>query len=213
MKKSFSFDFQMLYQQFDEPVTAVDCGKQCASQNPNGVPFCCDVDFAVPVAYHEEWAYLQQKTTMWRLVHDSDMFEEGEDDEVPDHMCLIACEGTAFCDRHFRAISCRQFPFYPYVTSELVFLGLSYAFKYEKVCWVLDHLDQVRMAYRQAFIRFYDVLFEHSMRDLYSYYLLSEECREMAMEKTRRIPLLHRNGLFALVDPTTEKISFDTTGS
>ncbi len=208
MNQSFPHDVRTRYDHFDEPVTDVDCGKKCASQNPNGVPFCCDINFAVPVAYHEEWRYLEKKTTMWHLVKEFEMPEEGLDDEVPEHMCLIACKGIDFCDRHFRAISCRQFPFYPYVTSGLVFLGLSYEYQYKKDCWVLQHLDQVRMAYRKAFIRLYDKLFEDNMQDLYSYYLLSENCRTKALEQKRWLPLLHRNGGYAQVDPESEQVTF-----
>jgi hypothetical protein len=208
MKPSFPFEIQTLYEQFDKPVTETDCGKKCAPQNPNGVPFCCDQTFAVPAVYLKEWQYLKEKTTMWHLIEDSEASEGDVHEEVPDHMCLIACKGAAFCDRHFRAISCRQFPFYPYITSDLVFLGLSYEFKYEQVCWVLKHLDRVRAAYREAFIRLYDMLFEQNMRDLYSYYLLSESSRETAYEQDRRIPLLHRNGSFALIDPESEEVSF-----
>jgi hypothetical protein len=58
-------DIRSFYDRFDVPVTALDCGAKCAPYNPTGKPFCCDICQAVPVAYQQEWDYLQDRTDLW----------------------------------------------------------------------------------------------------------------------------------------------------
>ena len=67
---------QALYDGFRTPIASVDCGQQCAPYN-DGVPFCCDTCHAVPTAYLDEWAYLQDNTELWYLW-------EAEDPRAPE---------------------------------------------------------------------------------------------------------------------------------
>jgi len=111
-------DVRHLYDHFDAPVTDYDCGEKCRVYNPSGKPFCCDICHAVPVAYTQEWEYLQAHTDLWHLWAGSECATDPSDpgqlrDETPDHLLLLACQGPAFCRRAFRASSCRQFPFSP----------------------------------------------------------------------------------------------------
>ena len=46
-------------------------------------------------------------------------------------MLLLACQGPAHCQRPFRALSCRQFPFFPYITADDRFIGLAYEWEFE----------------------------------------------------------------------------------
>jgi hypothetical protein len=197
---------------FNQPVTRVDCGSMCAPFNPAGKPFCCDICQAVPVAYKEEWEYLQSTTSMWHEWHGD---ECGSDPlnpndlraETPDHYLLLACAGPANCQREFRASSCRQFPFFPYITSNYRFIGLAYYWNFEPTCWVLSNLGSVLPEYRENFIQTYDGLFNHWISDLESYAATSEEMREQFIQQKRRIPLLHRNGLFYLISPKSERLT------
>lgn len=204
-------NIRQVYDRFNAPVTAFDCGLKCAPHNPSGKPFCCDICQAVPAAYHQEWDYLQQHTELWRRWRGDECPSDPSDPaellgDTPDHMVLLVCKGPAFCEREYRAISCRQFPFYPYVSSDYRFLGLAYEWEFEPVCWVISHLGEVTAAYRGEFVRFYDDLFANWQEEFEGYAAKSEEMREVYAAKKRRFPLLHRNGGFYLVSPVRERL-------
>lgn len=204
-------DVRNLYDHFDAPVTDFDCGEQCRVYNPSGKPFCCDICHAVPVAYAQEWEYLQAHTDLWHLWTGSECATDPSDpaalrDETPNHLLLLACQGPAFCRRAFRASSCRQFPFFPYVTSDYRFIGLTYEWAFEDTCWVISHLDQVKTDYRSDFIRTYDDLFGRIPNEFESYAGASEEMRDEFSRRHRRIPILHRNGGDYLLSPKTEHL-------
>jgi hypothetical protein len=204
-------DFRSIYDHFDAPVTSADCGLLCAPHNPSGKPFCCDICHAVPVAYKQEWDYLESSSDLWHKWRGDECPSEPCDpmellDQTPNHLFLLACKGPAFCQRDSRATGCRQFPFFPYITSDFRFIGLAYDWEFTAKCWVLSHLDQVTEDYHREFIQTYDNLFSFWLEDLDSYALLSEETRDHYAALRRRIPLLHRNGKFYLISPKTERI-------
>jgi hypothetical protein len=204
-------NFRALYDRFDAPVTAVDCGVMCAPHNPSGKPFCCDLCHAVPAAYHAEWAYLREATDLWQAYTGSDCPDgrtEATDlrEKTPPHMTLLACNGPALCQRDFRSMSCRQFPFIPYISSDDRFLGLAYEWLFEPVCWVISNLNRVTPAFREAFVRVYDELLAVWPDEYESYYANSEEMREHFAAQKRAITLLHRNGGFYLVSPVSERM-------
>lgn len=202
---------RQLYDQFDAPLVPLDCGEMCASYNPSGKPFCCDICHAVPAAYHQEWGYLQSKTSLWHLWRGDECVSNPEDPadlqaETPDSMVLLACLGPTQCQRQYRALSCRQFPFFPYVTADYRFLGLAYEWEFEDTCWVISNLARVTSAYRQEFIQTFDGLFSHWMAEMEGYAAKSEQMRaHFAMQK-RRIPILHRNGGYYLLSPGSERL-------
>jgi hypothetical protein len=204
-------DIRRIYDGFDEPVTLQDCGQLCASYNPSGMPFCCDICFAVPAVYRQEWSFLQQETDMWRVYSCGECPGEDESvsrllEETPDHMILLACHGPERCRRDFRALSCRQFPFFPYITSDYRFIGLAGEWEFERECWVLNHLEAVTQTYRQQFIRLYDELFALWDEDFEAYAARSEDTRQHFIEARRRMPLLHRNGGHYLLSPRRERL-------
>jgi hypothetical protein len=199
-----------LYDAFDTPVTAIDCGTKCSPFNPSGKPFCCDICHAVPAAHRAEWQYLQPITDLWQPWR-GDECETSADAgtlraDTPAHMVLLACLGPDQCQRPFRALSCRQFPFFPYITSDNRFIGLAYEWAFEGQCWVISNLSQVTAAYRTEFVRTYDDLFYTIPGEFDSYAELSEEMRVEYAARRRRIPLLHRNGGAYLVSPGSERM-------
>ncbi len=204
-------DFHSLLAGFNASTTPLDCGKMCAPFNPSGKPFCCDICHAVPVAYKPEWDYLKTRTALWHLWRGDECSDEpmNPDDlmeETPEHLLLLACKGPAHCEREFRATSCRQFPFFPYITSDFRFIGLAHDWEFESKCWILSHMEQVTLEYRQEFIKTFDVIFSYWMDDFDSYAALSEEVREHYLATHKRIPLLHRNGSDYLISPKNEII-------
>jgi hypothetical protein len=204
-------DIRASYDRFDTPIVPFDCGELCAPHNPGGVPFCCDICHAVPSAYLQEWDYLKANTGLWHPWRGDECVGNPEDPahlamETPDTMRLLACLGPAHCQREYRSFSCRQFPFFPYITSDYGFLGLAYNWELEDTCWVISHLDQVSRAYHREFVVFYDDFFSIWPHELDHYAARSEQMREHFMAHKRSIPILHRDGGCCLLRPINERL-------
>lgn len=209
--KSPRVNFRTWYDQFDTPVVPFDCGMKCSPHNASGKPFCCDICHAVPSAYDQEWAYLKANTDLWHLWRGDECEEYPEDPailagETPDTMRLLACLGPESCQRQYRSLSCRQFPFYPYITADYGFLGLAYNWEFEESCWVISHLDQVSTAFHQDFIQFYDEFFSTWPHELDHYAARSEEMREAFITQNRSIPIFHREGGYHLLRPINTRL-------
>jgi len=211
MKSIPPLDIRQFYDHFDTPVTDFDCGSLCAPHNPSGKPFCCDICHAIPVAFHQEWDYLQPITDLWHVWRGDECPAETLDPhtlqmDLPQHLLFLACKGPAHCQRQYRVSSCRQFPFFPYITTDDRFLGLAYEWEFEETCWVISHLEAVTPAYRSEFIRVYDELFSLWNEEYEGYAGLSEQMREHFASQRRRIPILHRNGANYLLSPASERM-------
>lgn len=205
-------EIRSLYDGFNAPIAEFDCGKKCAPHNPSGKPFCCDICHAVPAAYKAEWKYLEQNTDLWHRWRGEECRETTPREiahlkaDTPKNMVLLACLGPSQCQRDFRALSCRQFPFFPYVSSDYRFLGLAYEWEFETRCWVISNLSNVSVTYRQEFIRTYDRLFAIFQTEFEQYAYHSERMRDHFIGQRRRFPLLHRNGVTYLVSPASERL-------
>ena len=195
-------DFTALYANFATPITALDCGQKCAPYNEYGVPFCCDTGHAIPTAYEAEWDYLQPNTDLWHLWESDDPTETEElRAETPEGQLLIECLGHQHCQRNFRSITCRAFPFFPYLTRAGEFIGLSVYWRYEDRCWVISHLDAVTPAYVRQFVAAYEQIFTHipGERENFRYHAII--MRRIFGRQKRSIPLLHRDGKVYTVRP------------
>jgi hypothetical protein len=205
-------DIRALYDGFHSPLAEFDCGRKCAPHNPSGKPFCCDICQAVPAAYKSEWDYLEQSTDLWHPWRGDECAETSPNDrarlkaDTPKEMILLACLGPARCQREFRALSCRQFPFFPYVTSDYRFIGLAYEWHFESKCWVISNLACVTSKYRDEFVRAYDQLFA-VFQDEFDHYAYHSELMRVHFGKNKqRFPLLHRNGKDYLLSPASERL-------
>jgi len=202
MVKSSEIDFASLYAGFHSPIVALDCGDRCAPYNERGVPFCCDIRHAVPSAYELEWDYLKLNTDLWR---EWDGATEGETaslrNQTPEGQVLIACLGHEHCQRDFRSFTCRAFPFFPYITKQGVFVGLSYYWEYEQRCWVISNLQFVTQQYLTEFVATYDALFAIFPDELENFRYYSGLMRRVFGRRRRAIPVLHRNGRFYKITP------------
>jgi hypothetical protein len=205
-------DIRSLYDGFNSAIAEFDCGKKCAPHNPSGKPFCCDICQAVPAAYKSEWKYLEPSTDLWHKWRADECDETTSEEaarlkaETPRGMVLLACLGPSQCQRDFRALSCRQFPFFPYVTSDYRFLGLAYEWQFEPVCWVISNLTEVTPKYREEFLRTHDRLFALFQEEFDKYAYHSELLRAAFIRRKRRFPLLHRDGGYYLVSPKSERL-------
>lgn len=204
-------DIRIWYENFNSPVVPFDCGAKCAVHNPDGKPFCCDICHAVPSVYHQEWDYLEVHTNLWHIWRGDECESNPEDptnllQETPGSMVLVACLGPSLCQRQYRSLSCRQFPFFPYIDADYGLIGLAYNWEFEQACWVISNLEQVASNYRAEFIQFYDEFFSTWPHELDHYAARSEEMRQIFISQNRSIPILHRDGGYFLLRPLTERM-------
>ena len=191
-----------LYAGFNAPIAALDCGKRCSPYNERGVPFCCDTHHAVPAASQSEWQYLQANTDLWKLWQPLDpVAGESLRAQLPQGGVLIACLGHHFCQRNFRSLTCRAFPFFPYFDRQGEFIGLSYYWEYEHRCWVISNLSIVSKEYLGEFIRAFEAVFERLPEEKASFAHFSVVMRRVFGRAKRAIPLLHRNGKLFKITP------------
>ena len=207
-------DIRALYTGFDSPIAKLNCGKKCAPHNPRGVPFCCDICHAVPAAYTSEWKTLRDTTDLWHAYRGdecnaSDSSKAAEplaDSDLPADMISLACLGADQCQRPNRILSCRAFPFFPYITSDYRSLGLACEWEFESVCWVVSNLDHVTDKYRAEFISTFDFLLATFDEVFESYSIHSAKLRARFGSRKKRFPILHRNGGTYLVSPVNERM-------
>jgi hypothetical protein len=200
-------EFAALYARFRAPIAALDCGRKCAPYNAGGAPFCCDTRHAVPTAYLAEWAYLQAQTDLWHAWEAETPAEtERLRRQTPGGQALIECRGAAHCQRDFRALTCRAFPFFPYVDRAGAFLGLSYYWEYTERCWVLSHLEAVTAEYRAEFTAAFELLFERQPEERAAFRHHAGVMRRVFGRQGRAIPLLHRNGGAYKISPGTGRL-------
>ena len=199
--------FKDLYIRFEAPIARLNCGDRCAPYNERSVPFCCDTRHAVPTAYTPEWDYLQANTDL-RNRWQAENPRQSQDLEAhtPVGQELSECTGHLLCQRGFRSLTCRAFPFFPYITRQGEFIGLSYYWDYEDRCWVISNLQVVSVEYRMEFIAAYSRLFERLPEEKENFHYHSSRMRHIFGRRKRAIPLLHRNGGFYKVTPRNGRI-------
>lgn len=196
------FDFASLYADFQSPIAELNCGDRCAPYNEYGTPFCCDTRHAVPTVYLGEWDYLSNHTDLWHLWDPGNIAQREElEQQTPSGQILMECLGYKNCQRMYRALTCRAFPFFPYITRQGDFIGLSTYWEYEDRCWVISNQQVVSAIYLSEFIQAYERLFalmpgEHGIFRSFSIYM-----RRVFGRRHRAISLLHRNGNFYKITP------------
>ena len=175
-------DFASLYSGFHSPIAELNCGDRCAPYNERGVPFCCDTRHAVPTAYLEEWEYLRLNTDLWHLWDPGNPAQqEALQKQTPKGQVLVECLGHTLCQRNYRALTCRAFPFFPYITREGEFIGLSTYWEYEDRCWVISNQQVVLPDYLAEFVHTYERLFELKPEELANFHYFSTQMRRRSL--------------------------------
>jgi hypothetical protein len=201
-----SIDFAKLYNSFDSPIAALDCGDKCSPYNERLVPFCCDTRHMIPSAYQYEWKYLTSNTDLWHLWRGASEDEELRlRDQTPSGQVLIECQGHLRCQRNFRSITCRAFPFFPYIDSSGAFLGLSYYWEFEDRCWVISNLNIVSRGYLKQFIDAFDALLCAHPDERENFRFHSDLMRKEYRRGRRAIILLNKNGFYYKISPHNER--------
>lgn len=197
-----------IYTKFDSPITSINCGDKCAPFNKGNIPFCCDIQHAIPSAYQTEWIYLQENSDLWHEWVASNSDENRRmNDEKPVDQVLLQCKGHLECQRNFRTLTCRAFPFFPYIDRYGAFLGLSYYWMYINQCWVISNLDRVTREYLNEFVVTFDNLFKSNPYEKENFRYHSIITRRVFGRQHRDITILHRNGFFYSVKTSTGELS------
>ncbi|MCJ7715503.1 MAG: hypothetical protein MUO54_03145 [Anaerolineales bacterium] len=207
VEKKAGLSFEELYRGFSVPVTGIDCGEKCGPFNDYGVPVCCDIQLVVPSAYDLEWDYLQEKTDLWNLWQgSSEIGKEELTREIQPGQVLLQCLGQTHCQREFRSLTCRAFPFFPYLDSAGNFKGLSYYREYRDQCWVISNLSLVNDDYKKQFRWVFEKIFSLYPSDKENYQGFSNHMRDQAADAGREIPLLDFAGRVHIINPGNEQI-------
>lgn len=193
-------EWDALYRAFEAPISAWDCGQYCAPYN-DGDPVCCTIQQVIPVLYHEEFTLLTGRSGLWHEFWPSDAYERRLVDETGPGQCLAACSGAQFCERENRALSCRAFPFFPYLTRRGEFIGLSYYWEYRDRCWVISNLPVVTDEFRTQCVAAFESLFAGMPEERETYRQFSATMRRSYAQRGWTIPLLQREGGWVMVTP------------
>src|SRR5690606_15879490 len=108
-----------------------------------------------------------------------------------------------FCERQNRTVACRAFPFFPYLTRQREFIGLSYYWDFEDRCWMISHMKLVEQAYVEEFVAAFEAIFAKDRREFDTYVDFSATMRRVFSRRKRKIPLIARDGGYRLIDPST----------
>lgn len=200
-------DFEIIYRSFNAPISEIDCGDKCSPHNERGIPFCCDTQHAVPTAHQAEWEFLLRNTDLWKLWKTDNQEEFGRLKEItPEEHILMVCLGHENCQREYRSITCRSFPFFPYIDREGNFIGLSYYWEYEDRCWIISNLNIISRRYQEQFVSTFDGIFKRNPQEYEIFRLQSDLMRHVFARKERSIPVLHRDGEVYKISPTSGRI-------
>ncbi len=180
-------NFEKLYQILKSPVCDFDCGELC-SKNNNGVPVCCEVNVVVPILYKEEYDYLCSNSTLWKKFKpksddDHELLEDCGYDDI-----AAVCKGHKNCDRDYRSLVCRTFPFYPFIDEEGVFIGLTYNYDFEAKCIIVGNCDIVSKTYLRELIEAWNYIFSLDEEEFEGHYNIS---REIEVKRKKEKKVLH----------------------
>ncbi|MEN6300536.1 MAG: hypothetical protein ABFD51_11625 [Anaerolineaceae bacterium] len=186
-------DIIHLYRTFSSPILDIHCGEKCKVYNEHHSPFCCDIHSVIPSAYYAEWDYLRNQTSLWQLYKPDDCKKQNLISEyLPENQVPIICQGHEKCQREFRSISCRSFPFFPYIDQKGDFIGLTYYWEYEDCCWLINHLHLVSPRFRDEFVAAYEYLMKKDNQEFANFRYQSIIMRRVFGKKKRSIPLIGR---------------------
>lgn len=199
--------FREIYRAFEMPLAEIDCGLKCSPHHDRGVPVCCDIQRVIPAAFELEWDYLQAHTDLWQPWSPSGLIDRELQDDLMEGQVLVKCKGFQECQRAYRTLTCRAFPFYPYLDSRGDFLGLAYYRDFREQCWIISNLSVVVLEYKTSFRDAFEMIFavfppyRQNTQD-YCLYV-----REEADSRGELLAVLDFQGGVGLIDPVTERKS------
>ncbi|WP_370152281.1 hypothetical protein [Ferrovibrio sp.] len=196
-------DFAKLYRGYDANLAKVDCGRKCAPLN-NGQPVCCTTDNAIPVVERAEFELLQSRTDLWFRYKPNDAAARKIVKDLPRSSCAVECKGAAFCERDNRTIACRSFPFYPYITRDGDFVGLTYYWVFEDRCWIISNMQVVERSFVDQMIATFERIFKLDENEFETMKDHSASMRRVFSRQNKFIPVIGRDGGYFKVMPHSD---------
>ncbi|MCP4329027.1 MAG: hypothetical protein GY791_11385 [Alphaproteobacteria bacterium] len=193
-------DYAKIYRNFEAPVLRFDCGRMCAPLN-DGEPVCCTADNAVPVVNKAEWKLLKKRTDLWHRFVPTDAAGREIVDGLAKSCLAIECKGARSCERENRSLSCRTFPFFPYITKEREFVGLAVYWTFEDRCWVISNLAKVDRKFVDEFVAAYEAVFRKDPEEFDVMRDWTATMRRVFSRWDRPIPVIARDGGWVRVLP------------
>lgn len=198
-------EYESIYAGFEAAISRYDCGQYCAPHN-GGEPVCCSTKNAIPIATVEEWKFLKSRTDLWHIYQPRTEAERKIKEELPHDCRALECKGAAFCERQNRTLSCRSFPFFPYITKGYEFVGLAYYWYFEDRCWVISNLQIVEREFVNEFVSTFELLFRKVPGEFEVFRDYSASMRRAFSRWKRNIPLIGRDGGYFEVVPNSGEI-------
>lgn len=150
---------------------------------------------------------MQSRSDLWHKYKPKTQGEQKIKDDLPRNICLIECKGAAQCERENRSLSCRAFPFFPYITKDYSFVGLSVYWHFEELCWVMSNLQVVEREFINEFVSTFELLFRRVPGELETFRDYSASMRRAFSRMKRTIPLVGRDGYYYDIAPRTGKLT------
>ena len=193
-------DFDQIFRNFESPVMRFDCGQMCAPLN-GGEPVCCSTDNAVPVVNKGEWKLLKKRTDLWHKFKPRDAAGREIVEGLGKGCLAVECKGARHCERENRSLSCRTFPFFPYITRDREFLGLSVYWTFEDRCWVISNIERVDRQFVDEFVAAYETVFRLDPEEYDVMRDWSATMRRVFSRRGESIPIIDRSGDWLRVLP------------
>ena len=140
---------KQLYRLLSVRMTDFDCGKHCAPQN-SGVPYCCDKGKVTPVLFKDEYQWHRQRGGFWRKMPVKTKSDRKLVEESCSYNVFAVCPGVQNCRRTSRSLTCRLFPFEPFLDSTGYVKGLVYQDGDNRSCSLMEKPQHM---YNQLYIR------------------------------------------------------------
>jgi len=169
-------------------------------------PYAATPSSPSPSALSKSGRFLNRAAKMWHSYKPRDEAERKVKEALPRYCKMMECNGASRCERDNRALSCRAFPFFPYVTKEYEFVGLTYYWTFEETCWVISNLQVVDKGFVSEFISTFDYIFRKVADELEIFRDHSASMRRVFSRRGTRIPLIGRDANYYEVLPKTGEI-------
>ena len=116
---------ERFYRLLSVRMTDFDCGSKCAPGN-DGVPYCCDREQVTPVLFRDEYRWHREQGAFWKKMPIKTKKEKKLVEETCTYNVFSMCPGVESCRRTLRSLSCRMFPFEPFLDKKGAVIGLVY---------------------------------------------------------------------------------------
>jgi len=181
-------DWGSLYRGFSAAVTRIDCGALCAKRN-KAVPVCCNNRRHIPLLFRDElrW-HIRHNGGMWRKRTARTKLDKKQAAECANYLEYCLCIGAEKCRRAKRSLTCRFFPFEPYIAEDGVFVGITYMYRAAKDCPLIDNPDILpTKAYVRQSIKTWERIFKRYPAERELFYEVSRALERSQKRKRRGI--------------------------